>query len=117
MNKRTSSFLCLLMISTPCFSQEEKDHRRIHSYLYGDFTINMEGIPSDYEMQSPRRPDTPRPHQNERVPTPTITNEQLTERHMFQLKRTKIKIAAITAVITTLITGGVSLIIALRKCE
>ncbi len=115
MNKRTPSFLCLLMISTPCFSQEEKDHRRVHSYLFGDFSINIEGMPSDFEMQSRPHTDTPRPPQES--PTPPIANEHLTELHKYQLKKSKIKAAAIATVVTAAITGVISLIIALRKCE
>jgi len=87
MNKRAASFLCLAMITTPCFSQEQKlpEAPRLHrSHHHRSIVINM---PDD-------EPSTPQ-----------------------NLKKLKMKLIAATAIITALITAGVSIIVAYKSCN
>ncbi len=98
MNKRTCFFLYLLINSTRSFTQEHHHHHHlprairpiVHSPEMNDLHLHID---------IPDRPPNPEPH------TPQ------------QIKSLKIKVAAITAVITALISGGVTLYIALKNCK
>ncbi len=90
------TFCCLIMITTQSFSQEQKlpeapkikrSHRHSPSQPEFNLTVNI----PEHEQHSPHTPA--------------------------DIKRLKIKIAAVTAIVTTAITGAVTLYIALRNCK
>jgi hypothetical protein len=96
MNKRTCLFLYLL-ISSPSFAQEHKQPRPIHPSHEMEFNITPNEIHLTIDVSD--RPDAPEPH------TPV------------DIKKLKIKTAAITAIITALIGAGVSIYLGVHNCN
>lgn len=95
---RRVCFLFLALTVNPISCQENKeDHHHSHSIEFHDFTIKIDGLPDPFERVS-------------RPPTPPVTFEQLTERHQYQLKKTKIKFAALATIAASIVTGTIALI-------
>ena len=100
MNKRTFSFLGLLIISTVSSTQEH-NHHHIHQPkpIVRSPEINDLHIMIDV-------PD--RPSHEDRIGSPRTPRD---------IQRLKAKLVAATSIITALITGGIFLAIHLSKCN
>jgi hypothetical protein len=103
MNKRNLSILSLFIISTVSSTQE---HRHEHSnHIHQPRPIVRSHETNDLHAMI----DIPdRPSHEDRIGSPEIIRDT---------QRFKAKLVAITAIATTLITGGVFLIVHLTNCK